>query len=180
MPAGVTVTVVPGAHTRQASVHAGLDALGTSATPPAVVLVHDAARPAMPVSVFDAVADAVRAGNPAVVPVIAVVDTIKLADAHGGLTTVPRADLRATQTPQGFDRAVLERAHRHAAHSAERGEATDDAGLVEAIGVAVVAVPGHEDGAKITTARDLAIAQALLAGSWHEPPSAGGTTQERS
>jgi len=167
-PADVRLDVVGGGRTRQESVAAGLAELEDGVD---VVLVHDAARPFAPSALVARVVDAVRAGHPAVVPGLPVVDTVKRVgqgDAAGRpvVETVPRADLVAVQTPQGFDRDVLERAHAvgwgRAAHEATA--ASDDAGLVEATGVAVWVVPGDERAAKVTTARDLLVAQALTTG----------------
>jgi 2-C-methyl-D-erythritol 4-phosphate cytidylyltransferase len=79
----------------------------------------------------------------------------------GGL--VDRSRLLAMQTPQGFRRDVLVRAHSVAA-AGDSGDATDDAALVEAIGVAVVAVRGDERAFKITVPIDLALAEALADG----------------
>ena len=111
---------------------------------------------------------AVRSGHDAVVPGVPVVDTVKRVgpgqDALPVTETVPRDELRAVQTPQGFARALLDRAHRAAAESAddESVAASDDAGLVERLGEQVWVVPGDERAAKITTARDLAVAELLL------------------
>nr|MDQ3989685.1 2-C-methyl-D-erythritol 4-phosphate cytidylyltransferase [Actinomycetota bacterium] len=65
--------------------------------------------------------------------------------------------LRVVQTPQGFDAALLRRAHAGAG-----GPATDDAGLVERLGETVATVPGHPHAFKITTPFDLAVAEAVL------------------
>lgn len=164
----VPVVVVAGGATRQGSVAAALAALGPY--PDAdVVLVHDAARPGVPAAVVERVVDAVRSGHAAVVPAVRVADTIKrVGPGTGGaepvLETVHREALRAVQTPQGFARALLERAHEAAAaHAADESvAASDDAGLVELLGEAVWVVAGDERAAKITTARDLAVAEALL------------------
>ncbi|MGM0386258.1 MAG: 2-C-methyl-D-erythritol 4-phosphate cytidylyltransferase [Actinomycetota bacterium] len=150
--------VVAGGATRQASVAAGLTAVPAGAE---VVLVHDAARALTPPESFGAVVEAVRKGFGAVVPALAVVDTVKEVEpaAAGApervLGTPDRARLRAVQTPQGFDRALLERAHA----AAPEGCASDDAGLVEELGEDVWVVPGSEFALKITTARDLEVAQ---------------------
>lgn len=152
---GCDVRVVAGAATRQRSVAAALATL-----PPEIdsVLVHDAARPLMPATVARDVLAAVRAGATAVVPVLAVADTLKSIDADGLVTgTVDRTALVAAQTPQGFRRDVLQRAYREAA-----GTLTDDAGLVQALGVAVRTVPGSAAGFKITTPYDVVLAEALL------------------
>ncbi len=179
---GGDVVVVPGGATRQASVAAALDALGARGPDVDVVLVHDAARPLVPPALVARVVEAVRAGHGAVVPGVPVTDTVKQvgdptrpAQSSVGSTdagprvwpvvrTVPRGDLRAVQTPQGFRLDVLLRAHAHGAHVAhdEALAASDDAGLVELLGEPVWVVEGHEDAAKITTARDLAVAELLL------------------
>jgi 2-C-methyl-D-erythritol 4-phosphate cytidylyltransferase len=154
---GTAVTAVAGGEHRQESVGAALAALGPDID---AVLVHDAARPLVPVSVVDAVAAAVLGGAAAVIPVLAVVDTLKRVRPDGSVAaTVPREDLRAVQTPQGFRREVLERAHAAADPDLP---ATDDAGLVELLGVPVTTVPGSPDALKITTPFDLLIAEAIL------------------
>ncbi|HVU71664.1 MAG TPA: 2-C-methyl-D-erythritol 4-phosphate cytidylyltransferase [Mycobacteriales bacterium] len=152
--------VVAGGATRVASVAAALAAADADAD---VVLVHDAARPLAPPDLVDRVAGVVLDGAPAVIPVVPVVDTVKRVDAAGRvLDTVDRADLRAVQTPQGFRRDVLVAAHARAAADGE--DATDDAGLVERIGIEVVTVPGDERAFKVTTPHDLARA-ALVVGA---------------
>ncbi len=159
LPAG-TVVVAGGAE-RTASVAAGLAVLDPSCD---VVLVHDAARCLAPVAVFERVVAAVRSGAAGVVPGIPVVDTVKVVDARGVVSsTPPRESLRAVQTPQGFRRELL-----LAAHAAGVG-ATDDAGLVEALGHDVLVVEGDALAHKITTADDLARAELLLAA-----PTLGG------
>lgn len=150
--------VVAGGATRQASVAAGLAAVPDEAD---VVLVHDAARALTPSGLFADVVAAVRSGCGGVVPGLAVVDTVKEVEPSVGggpervLRTPDRAMLRAVQTPQGFGRALLERAHA----AAPEGSASDDAGLVEALGEDVWVVPGSELALKITTASDLEIAE---------------------
>src|SRR6478672_3763621 len=88
--------VVVGGATRSDSVRAGLAAVPAGA---GVVLVHDGARPMASHALFRSVVDAVLAGADAVVPAVAVVDTVT--DHHG--VPVDRDELRAVQTPQGFD-----------------------------------------------------------------------------
>jgi 2-C-methyl-D-erythritol 4-phosphate cytidylyltransferase len=152
------VTVVAGGETRQASVAAALASVPPG---PDIVLVHDAARALAPAALVESVAAAVRDGHDAVIPVLPVVDTIKEVAPDGVvLGTVDRARLRTVQTPQGFRRAVLT-----AAHATVRDPLTDDAGLVEKLGLAVTCVPGSEYAFKITRPLDLAIAEALLAGA---------------
>lgn len=149
------VTVVAGGATRQLSVAAGL-----AAVPPEfdIVLVHDAARALVPPALVEAVAAAVRGGHDAVIPALPVVDTIKRVDASEQVReTVDRAVLRAVQTPQGFRRAVLARAHQ-----AVPDEHTDDAGMVERLGLPVHCIPGAELAMKITRPVDLIVAEAML------------------
>lgn len=153
---GVPVVAVTGGATRADSVRRALDAVPASFD---VVLVHDAARCLVPVDVVAAVIDAVRAGASAVVPGSPVVDTIRQLQPGGGSRTIDRAQLRAVQTPQGFPAEVLRRAH-------EVGDAaaTDDAGMVEALGLPVELVAGHPRAFKVTTPQDLLLAEAILAG----------------
>jgi 2-C-methyl-D-erythritol 4-phosphate cytidylyltransferase len=141
--------VVAGGATRSESVRAGLAAVPDDAE---VVLVHDGARPAASHALFRAVVDAVLAGADAVVPAIAVIDTIT--DLHG--VPVDRDELRAVQTPQGFRARALRAVH------ATRPEATDDASLVVAGGGRLRPVQGERWNLKITEADDLAVAEALM------------------
>jgi 2-C-methyl-D-erythritol 4-phosphate cytidylyltransferase len=147
--------VVAGGASRQASVAAALAAVPEAFD---IVLVHDAARALTPPDLVEAVADAVRGGHGAVIPVLAVVDTIKQVDDSGVVVgTVDRSVLRAVQTPQGFRRNVLT-----SAHAAAVDEHTDDAGMAEKLGVAVHTVPGSEAAMKITRPFDLAVAELLF------------------
>jgi 2-C-methyl-D-erythritol 4-phosphate cytidylyltransferase len=149
------VRVVAGGETRQVSVARALSAVPTEFD---LVLVHDAARCLAPPELTETVAAAVRAGSDAVVPVLPVIDTIKMVTDAGVVSaTVDRSALRAVQTPQGFRRAVLEEAHTSAVE-----HHTDDAGMVEALGRKVDTVPGHEAALKITRPFDLAVAEAIL------------------
>jgi 2-C-methyl-D-erythritol 4-phosphate cytidylyltransferase len=148
------VHVVAGGAERTASVAAGLVALRPDDD---VVLVHDAARALAPPELFERVIAAVKAGSEAVVPGLPVVDTVKAVDDSGLVEGTPDRDrLRAVQTPQGFTRDLLERAH------ASGAAATDDAGLAERIGAQVLVVPGDGRALKVTTPHDLAVAEVYL------------------
>lgn len=148
----VPVHVVPGGAERTDSVRAGL-AAAPEAT---LVLVHDAARALTPPALITRVVEELRAGAQAVVPALPVTDTIKSVDAAGAVTGTPdRSDLRAIQTPQGFDAALLRAAY------AVGTQATDDAGLVEMLGATVRTVPGDALAFKITTPLDLVLANTL-------------------
>jgi 2-C-methyl-D-erythritol 4-phosphate cytidylyltransferase len=154
------LTIVPGGIHRGDSVRAGLAAL-----PPecGVVLVHDGARPFADRNVIDQVIGYARQGEGAV-PAVMLTDTIKEVerkDPTRVARTRPRARLWRAQTPQGFPRKVLEEAHARAARSGHR--ATDDAALVESLGIPVRLVPDSSRNIKITTPDDLALAE-LLAG----------------
>ncbi|WP_030318074.1 2-C-methyl-D-erythritol 4-phosphate cytidylyltransferase [Streptomyces sp. NRRL B-3229] len=160
MPERTDFVVVPGGESRQESVRLGLDALPDDFD---IVLVHDAARPLVPVDTVDAVIEAVRDGAPAVVPALPLADTVKEVEPAPGepepvVATPVRARLRAVQTPQGFDRATLIRAHETVTE-----DVTDDASMVEQLGLTVVVVPGHEEAFKVTRPLDLVLAEAVLA-----------------
>lgn len=186
---GCTIRCVPGGAERADSVRAGLAAVRALAdaapSPPEArhaILVHDAARPFVPPAVFQAVVTALGKGAAAVVPAVPVVDTIKtVAGVEPGPErvsgTLDRSGLRAVQTPQGFDLASLEAAHRRAerADPADAAALTDDAMAMEAAGHPVVLVPGDPLGFKITTRLDLMLANALL-----DPSSAPSETSASS
>ncbi|WP_083884848.1 2-C-methyl-D-erythritol 4-phosphate cytidylyltransferase [Nocardia thailandica] len=150
----VPVQIVVGGAERTDSVRAGIEAAPDAGS----FLVHDAARALTPPALIARVAEELAAGHPAVVPALPVVDTIKSVDDAGVVTGTPdRARLRAIQTPQGFAAELLRRAY-----ATEHG-ATDDAGLVERLGVPVHTVAGDPLAFKITTPLDLRLAHALLA-----------------
>ena len=152
---GGRATVVAGGAERADSVRLALSAAGD----PDFVLVHDAARALTPADQIQRVVAALRDGMRAVIPVLHVVDTIKAVDANGVVLGTPqRAGLRAVQTPQGFEAALLRRAY----GQAPAESATDDAALVENLGVPVHTVAGDAMAFKITTQLDLRLARAVL------------------
>lgn len=161
--AGADVRVVAGGAERQESVALALEALPDDVD---VVLVHDAARPLAPSELVDAVAAAVIAGHPAVVPGLPVTDTVKyVRDAQSpevASLTVPRSELRAIETPQGFDRSVLLKAHASTAANVGLPPGADDAELVERLGLPVVVIPGSAEAFKIVHPLDLVLAEAVL------------------
>ena len=147
-----------GGATRAESVRNGLEDLPAECTS---VLVHDAARPLVTDAMIAGVVDVVRTGV-AAITALPVVDTLKAVDADGRIVrTVPRAGLWRAQTPQGFPRALLERAHREALARGDHGEATDDAALCEAIGAEVRVVRGSERALKVTEPADFERAERL-------------------
>ena len=149
-------TVVTGGEVRADSVRAGLAAVPERAE---VIVVHDAARPLAPPSLFAAVVDAVRTGGAVcAIPVLAVADTLKRTSEGLVTSTVDRDGLVSVQTPQAFAAEVLRKAHQG------EGRTTDDAGLVEQLGLPVQTVPGDPRNLKLTRPDDLDLAEALLDG----------------
>lgn len=155
--APVPVTIVTGGAERQDSVACGIEALGEGSETQ-VVLVHDAARAFVPPEVVQRVIAAVGAGADAVVPAVAVADSVR--ELHeAGSTVVDRSHLRAVQTPQGFPRAVIEGAHLALADA--RVPVTDDAAAAEYIGCTVDLVEGDRAAFKVTDPFDLLVAETL-------------------
>lgn len=147
--------VVPGGTDRHGSVQAGLAVLPDSVT---AVLVHDAARCLTPAAQFDRVFDAVASGAGAgYVPALPVTDTIKRVAGDVVVETVDRSALVGVQTPQGFPLDALRRAYAVSTQSE-----TDDAGVFQAAGGTVRAVPGDADAFKITTPWDLGRAESIV------------------
>lgn len=151
---GDQVKVITGGVLRSDSIRIALAEIGNEYE---FVLVHDAARAIASTQLAKNVISELAKGEQAVIPALNVIDTIKEIDANGYVRNTPeRANLRAVQTPQGFAKSVL--AHAHA--SAE--DATDDAALVEAIGIKVKVIAGEDRALKITTKSDLARAVEIL------------------
>src|SRR5258707_4400532 len=148
-----------GGATRQASVHAGLEALASQK--PDVVLIHDAARPFVSAALISRAIDAAgRTG--AAVPAIPVTDTIKLIGGNGNVKAPPeRARLRVAQTPQGFRFDVILDAHRRAARDG-RSDFTDDAALAEWAGLTVATFEGDPANMNLTTPEDFIREEARL------------------
>lgn len=147
--------VIPGGAERQESVFRGLKVLSAE-----WVLVHDAVRPFVTHDRIDALLEAVRLHEAAVLAV-PLKDTVKIVDDAGVVEETPdRSRLWAVQTPQAFRRALLEDAHRRAGEEGFLG--TDDAMLVEKLGVDVRVVPGDYANIKLTTPEDLVVAEAIL------------------
>ena len=146
--------VVPGGATRSQSVRAGLAAVPPEAD---VVLVHDAARPLASVELFRAVIDAVEQGADAAFPGVRPASTITRVNAKRRVEeTLDRDALVEVQTPQAFRASALRAVH------ADEPEATDDAGLLERTGAAVVVVDGDPSNVKLTHPHDLEVARALV------------------
>ena len=151
---GDAVTVVTGGSTRTKSVKIALESISPETE---YVLVHDAARPLASTELGQRVIDALAAGDVAVIPALSVTDTIKEVDASNYVVSTPnRERLRAVQTPQGFARETLVKAHM------QNIEATDDGALVEAMRGKVKLIEGENRALKITNPEDLASALKYL------------------
>jgi 2-C-methyl-D-erythritol 4-phosphate cytidylyltransferase/2-C-methyl-D-erythritol 2,4-cyclodiphosphate synthase len=152
--AGEGITVITGGATRSESVRIGLSEVDPSAD---FVLVHDAARSLASTALAQSIIDALLAGDVAVIPGLPEVDTVKVVDAAGYVTSTPdRSSLRKVQTPQGFAYSVLKAAH------ATPTDATDDAVLVANAGHQIRVIEGEERALKITTPSDLATAMTFI------------------
>ena len=145
--------VVPGGASRAASVRNGFHALG--AFPEDLICIHDAARPLITADEARRVLEAawMHGAATAATPIV---DTVKRVEGERIVATIDREGLYAAGTPQAFRADLLARAF-------ETGrEATDEAGLLELVGVPVTAVPVSRWNLKVTTPEDLELAEALL------------------
>jgi 2-C-methyl-D-erythritol 4-phosphate cytidylyltransferase len=146
---------VPGGERRRDSVEAGMAVLPDDAE---FVLVHDAARPLASGVLATRVLAELQLGDvDAVVPAIAVRDTLKRVSGRLVESTMDRTSLVAVQTPQGFRVAALRRAQ-----AADSGDASDEAVLIERAGGTVAVVEGETENLKVTYPGDLRVAEALL------------------
>ena len=150
-----TMPPLPGGARRQDSVRIGLHAL-----PPECewALVHDGARPFVTSLMIE---DGLRAAadTGAAIAVVPAFDTVKRVAADGRvIETLDRSELAMTQTPQVFRRDILERAHAEITV-----DVTDDAAMVERMGVEVRTFEGARSNIKVTSPEDMTVARALLA-----------------
>jgi 2-C-methyl-D-erythritol 4-phosphate cytidylyltransferase/2-C-methyl-D-erythritol 2,4-cyclodiphosphate synthase len=151
---GDSATVITGGVLRSDSVNLALKSLSPSVK---YVLVHDAARALASSDLASKVLNELENGETAVIPALNVIDTIKEVDRDGYVrNTLERSALKAVQTPQGFAVNVLKRAHEASQ------DATDDAALVEALGIKVKTIAGEARAMKITNPQDIATAVTLL------------------
>ena len=162
------VRLVDGGAQRQDSVLAGLTALQdwpesqASGPAPDVVLVHDAARPFVPVERLERLVELVREGGAALLA-LPIADTVKEAapgNPPRALATLPRQHLWAAQTPQAARRADLLALLTDAARAGRT--VTDEASLFEAALLPVAFVEGSRFNFKVTSAEDLRLAEAVL------------------
>lgn len=147
-------TIADGGETRFHSVRNGLSLIPDSER--GVVGVHDGVRPFVSTEVIDRCYEAARRSG-AAIPVTPVVETLRYVAGSEAGRNVVRSDYRLVQTPQTFDIQLLKRAY-----AQEYSEAfTDDASVVEAVGVSVTMVEGNRENIKITTPFDITVATAL-------------------
>ncbi len=160
LPSSV-VDVVPGGARRQESVAAGFAALdGDGCDESGVVLIHDAARPAVKPALVQSVAEA-TARFGAAIPVMPVAETLKRVKNDVVIATVEREGLATAQTPQGVRRAVLRTAYLRFPPDGPRTW-TDEASLLEACSIRVHVVPGDPGNLKVTVPGDVVQAVAAL------------------
>ena len=150
--------VVPGGVTRADSVKRGLMAIRSATAE--IVAVHDGVRPFVTVEEIDATVAAAKSDGAAIL-VAPITDTIKQIDGHRIVKTLDRVELRRALTPQCFQYQLLREAYQHA--DVNDPSLTDESALVEQLGRHVSIVEGSARNIKITTAEDLAIAEAFLA-----------------
>lgn len=159
-PAGleIPVTLVAGGEQRQDSVYNGLCAIAATE---GVVAIHDGVRPLVPPAVVRACVETARRHGAAVAGV-PVWDTVKRCGPDGVIaSTLAREGIWLAQTPQAFRIGLIRRGHEQARRDGYSG--TDDAALLERLGIPVYLVPGSRRNIKITTPEDLRLAEALAA-----------------
>jgi 2-C-methyl-D-erythritol 4-phosphate cytidylyltransferase len=149
--------VVHGGAERQESVARALEAVSPGCE---VVVIHDGVRPLLSQEVLTAVIEAARRSGAAMAAVPAR-DTVKEVEAGLVRATLDRSRIWLAQTPQAFFTDFIRRAHEGAKREGIQG--TDDAALVERLGISVEVVRGSEENIKVTTAADLIFAEAVLA-----------------
>ena len=147
--------VVDGGATRFHSSQNGLAAIPDQAE--GMVGIHDGVRPFVSEEVIKTCFSTARKSH-AVIPVLPVTDTLRYLDKQGGGKNVLRSDYRIVQTPQVFDIQLAKRAFRQPYSEAF----TDDASVVEALGMEVTMVDGNRENIKLTTPYDLRIAEAII------------------
>lgn len=154
------IGLVTGGAERQDSVRNGIDELRNQGfRDDDRILIHDGARPLITAALISRCLDAIS-GHDAAIPAVEARETIKRARDGYIVETVERHDLWAIQTPQAFRLGVIDKAHQYAASEGYVG--TDDASLVERMGIPVALVAGERRNIKITTPEDLIMAEALV------------------
>jgi len=147
------IGICPGGERRQDSVAEGLKRLEGCHW----VVIHDGARPCLTLDLIEkGLGEAHQTG--AAIAAVPVKETIKVVEAEGTIQDTPcRENLWVAQTPQVFRFDIIMEAYRQ-----RKGEATDDASLVEALGYKVKIYLGSYDNIKVTTSEELALAEIIL------------------
>jgi 2-C-methyl-D-erythritol 4-phosphate cytidylyltransferase len=149
--------VLPGGRERQDSIWEGLKRVPSDCE---IVIIHDGVRPLVTRRLIEASIQAAQRYG-AAVPALPLKDTVKVvSEEHEVIETLDRHMLMAIQTPQTFKFHIIKEAYERAYQEGFYG--TDDASLVERIGVKVKVIPGSHENLKITTPEDLILAEALL------------------
>jgi 2-C-methyl-D-erythritol 4-phosphate cytidylyltransferase len=156
-PCEKLLRIVDGGAERQNSVARGLEAVPSECE---LVVVHDGVRPLVSVELLRSVLEAADSYGAALAAIPAR-DTVKRAEGRHVVATLEREEIWLAQTPQAFHCSLIRRAYEQAARN--KVTVTDDAALVERLGVSVRLVIGSEDNIKVTTPTDLVLAEALLA-----------------
>jgi 2-C-methyl-D-erythritol 4-phosphate cytidylyltransferase len=150
------IRIIIGGEKRQDSVYNGLQDIDRDTE---IVVVHDGVRPLIrPEIISESIKIALN--QDACIVAIPVKDTIKQVSGEKVIKTIPRDQLIQVQTPQTFKYRILKKAHDEAKRI--NYYATDEAGLIEWLGLPVIVLKGNSDNIKITTKDDLKIAEALL------------------
>lgn len=143
--------IVTGGSTRWQSVKNAIVAKGGDAD---IISVHDGARPLISPGLVRGLVERVKSGDVAVIPVVPVTDSLRQIKDDGCSKAVDRRSFYSVQTPQLYDGELLRKAY----SEPESPLFTDDASVIENIGVAVTIFPGEPTNIKITHPMDLAIA----------------------
>jgi len=147
---------IEGGETRQESVFRGISDIDDSA----IILIHDAARPFIRQDLIGEIISKTNIDH-AAIPAIAIIDTIKIVgDDLCIAQTPPRERLFAAQTPQGFLGQIIKKAHIKAKEDSFVG--SDDASLVERLGISVKLILHNQNNMKITTKEDFQIGEFIL------------------
>ena len=148
---------VIGGDTRFQSVKNGIEAIKTKVTPNDIIMIHDGARPFVDSDLCQRLIEQVRR-HKAVVPAIAVTDSLRVITPGSGSHAVDRSVYRSVQTPQAFMANVIINAY----DTEYLPTFTDDASVVENMGYEISLTQGSDTNIKITHPADLAVAEAIL------------------
>lgn len=156
------VTFAQGGASRQESIWKGLQCAVSMKPEPAWVWIHDAARPALPVSLVQRMEEAksLSREEEGIVPLFPVVDALKRVDEQSGIVSVERDGIMLAQTPQLFPLGLLRKAHQLAKEKGWQGR--DDAELFERAGFPLRQVMGEQSNIKVTYAEDLELIEGIL------------------